>query len=241
MQDNLTKKGYIKMNTQITKAFLEYDTVREFRDYFSEQAAQFEQLMMMYNCAIKELKTKLDILNEELSLTTKRNPIEFITYRIKKPESIANKLRKRGHPVTVESIIANLNDVAGIRVICPFIDDIYAIANMLTLQDDIILIEEKDYIKNPKENGYRSLHLITEVPVFFSNHKRMLRVEVQIRTIAMDFWASLDSQLKYKKELANADEVGQELKECADIISQTDMRMLEIKDRIYGKSASSIE
>lgn len=223
------------MDTQINRTFLGYDTIREFKDYFLEEAEDFEQLIMMYNCAIKELKTKLDILNEELSLTTKRNPIEFITYRIKKPESIASKLKKRCHPVTVESIRENLNDVAGIRVICPFIDDIYAIANMLTIQDDIILVEEKDYIKIPKENGYRSLHLILEVPVFFSNHKRFLRVEVQIRTIAMDFWASLDNQLKYKKELENADEVGQELKECADIISQTDWRMLDIKNRIYSK------
>lgn len=221
------------MDTQITRAFFEYDTVKD-KHFFLEQSAQFEQLMMMYNCAIKELKTKLDILNEELSVTTKRNPIEFITYRIKKPESIANKLKKRGFPVTVESITANLNDVAGIRVICPFIDDIYSVAQMLTAQDDIVVVEEKDYIKNPKENGYRSLHLITEVPVFFSNHKRMMRVELQIRTIAMDFWASLENQLKYKKEteLENAEEVGKELKECADIISQTDMRMLEIKNRI---------
>ncbi|MFV0517170.1 MAG: GTP pyrophosphokinase family protein [Aminipila sp.] len=227
------------MNTQINRAFFGYDTVNEFKNYFFiDQAAEFEQLIMMYNCAIKELKTRLDILNEELSLTTKQNPIEFITYRIKKPESIANKLKKRGHPVTVESISKNLNDVAGIRVICPFIDDIYEIAKMLTIQDDIILIEEKDYIQNPKENGYRSLHLIVEVPVFFSNHKRFIRVEVQIRTIAMDFWASLDSQLKYKKQLDNAEEVGQELRECADIISQTDWRMLEIKNRIYDKEES---
>ncbi|MBN7774523.1 GTP pyrophosphokinase [Clostridium aminobutyricum] len=222
------------MNTQITKAFLGYDTVNRFQDYFLPQSTQFQQLMMMYNCAIKEVKTKLDILNEELSITTKRTPIEFITYRIKKPESIANKLEKLGYPITVDSIVENLNDVAGVRVICPFIGDIYDVAKMLTAQDDIFLITEKDYIKHPKPNGYRSLHLIIETPVFFSNHKRMMRVEVQIRTIAMDFWASLDSQLKYKKELQNAEEVGLELKECADIISQTDVRMQEIKERIYS-------
>jgi putative GTP pyrophosphokinase len=221
------------MNTQITRTFLEYDTVKELQGYFLEQSSQFQQLIMMYNCAIKEVKTKLDILNEELSVTAKRTPIEFITYRIKKPESIVKKLEKQGCPVTVESISENLNDVAGIRVVCSFIGDMYDIARMLTMQDDIVLIQEKDYIKNPKPNGYRSLHLIIETPVFFSNHKKIMRVEVQIRTIAMDFWASLDSQLKYKKELENADEVGTELKECADIISQTDVRMQEIKERIY--------
>lgn len=221
------------MKTQIIRAFLQNEPVHGFQDYFLSQSAQFQQLMMMYNCAIKEVKTKLDILNEELSITTKRTPIEFITYRIKKTESIAKKLEKLDCPVTVESILENLNDVAGVRVICPFIGDIYDVARMLTAQDDIFLITEKDYIKNPKPNGYRSLHLIIETPVFFSNHKRMMRVEVQIRTIAMDFWASLDSQLKYKKELQNADEVGLELKECADIISQTDVRMQEIKERIY--------
>lgn len=221
------------MDTQINRTFFESDNIGE-NEYFADQVVQFQQLIMMYNCAIKELKTKLDVLNEEMSLTRDRNPIEFVTYRIKKPSSIAKKLKKLGHPITVASIFENLHDVAGIRVICPFIDDIYTVANMLIAQDDIHLIEQKDYIKHPKENGYRSLHLIVEIPVFFSNHKKLMQVEIQIRTIAMDFWASLDSQLKYKKELANADEVGRELKECADIIAQTDMRMLGIKNRITG-------
>lgn len=221
------------MNKQINRAFFESDAVGD-TEFFKDQMSQFQQLIMMYNCAIKELKTKLDVLNEEMSLTRERNPIEFITYRIKKPASIAKKLKKLGHPVTVSSIFENLHDVAGIRVICPFIDDIYSVANMLIAQDDIYLLAQKDYIKNPKPNGYRSLHLIVEIPVFFSNHKKLMQVEIQIRTIAMDFWASLDSQLKYKKELENAEEVGKELKECADIIAQTDMRMLGIKNRITG-------
>ncbi len=201
---------------------------------FPSSDLEFEELIMMYSCAIKKLKTKLDILNKELSLRRERNPIEFITYRIKKPESILSKLARRYLPISLESIQNNLNDVAGIRVICPFIDDIYEIAEMLKAQDDVYLLEEKDYIKNPKGNGYRSLHLIVETPIFFSKKKEVVRVEVQIRTIAMDFWASLDSQLKYKKEIENAEAVSQELKECADIIAETDKRMLDIKNSIYS-------
>ena len=158
----------------------------------------FDSLMTKYRCAIREVTTKLEVLNDELSLPTKRNPIESIHSRIKRPASIAQKLRDKNKPVTIESISENLNDVAGIRVICPFIDDIYEVARMLTVQDDIKVIEVKDYIKNPKPNGYRSLHLIVEIPVFFSQYKQQMRVEVQIRTVAMDFWASLEHQNKYK-------------------------------------------
>lgn len=207
---------------------------RDVSSNFPTANVEFEHMIMTYSCAIKELKTKLDILNKELSFKRERNPIEFITYRIKTADSIISKLTRRNLEKSIASIQKNLNDVAGIRVICPFIDDIYEIADMLTSQDDVFLIEEKDYIKNPKPNGYRSLHLIVETPVFFSKEKKNVRVEVQIRTIAMDFWASLDSQLKYKKEIENAEEVSRELKECADIISETDKRMLEIKNRIYA-------
>ena len=181
------------------------------------------------------MRTKLEVLNDELNIHHKRNPIEFITSRIKRPISIVEKLKRYGVPISVESVEQNLNDVAGVRVICPFIDDIYAVADMLLRQDDITLLKKKDYIQNPKENGYRSLHLIVEIPVFFSNQKRPMRVEVQIRTIAMDFWASLDHQLKYKKELSNAAEIGEELKQCADVIAQTDKKMLEIRQQIEAQ------
>lgn len=194
--------------------------------------------MMMYNCAIREVRTKLEVLNDELSIRNSRNPIEFIESRIKRPLSIVDKLKRYGEPVNVESIERSLNDVAGIRVICPFIDDIYSVADMLLSQDDITLIKKKDYIENPKPNGYRSLHLILEVPVFFSNQKKPMRVEVQIRTIAMDFWSSVDHQLKYKHDVPNADELSAQLKECADIISQTDMRMLAIKNQLYSSEPS---
>ena len=179
---------------------------------FIDQEMKFREMMMMYSCAIKEVKTKLQVLNDELSITRKRNPIEFIKSRIKQPTSIASKLKRKGCPVTVESAMDVLSDVAGVRVICAFIDDIYKVADMLTAQDDIELIKRKDYIKNPKMNGYRSLHLIVEVPVFFSDHKELMRVEVQIRTIAMDFWASLEHQLKYKKDIDDAENIMYELR-----------------------------
>lgn len=205
-------------------------------EIFINQTLQFQELMMMYNCVIKEVQTKLEILNTELAVRYKRNPIEFISARIKKPASISKKLQKKGIPITVENIEKTLNDVAGIRVICSFVDDIYEIASMLVRQDDVVLIEQKDYINDPKENGYRSLHLILEVPVFFSDQKKMIRVEVQIRTIAMDFWASLEHQLRYKQIINNEEEITSELKECADIIADTDIRMLQIRNKIQENS-----
>ena len=179
-----------------------------------------------------QIKTKLQVLNDELSIKRQRNPIEFIKTRVKQPDSIASKLRRKGYPVTVQSVFENLSDVAGVRVICAFIDDIYKVADMLTAQDDIELIKRKDYIKNPKMNGYRSLHLIIEVPVFFSDHKEQIRVEVQIRTIAMDFWASLEHQLKYKKDIDDAESIMYELRACADVINRTDYHMQSLRDRI---------
>lgn len=200
--------------------------------YSFDQETEFRQMMMMYSCAIKEIKTKLQVLNDELSIKRQRNPIEFIKTRVKQPDSIASKLRRKGYPVTVQSVFENLSDVAGVRVICAFIDDIYKVADMLTAQDDIELIKRKDYIKNPKMNGYRSLHLIIEVPVFFSDHKEQIRVEVQIRTIAMDFWASLEHQLKYKKDIDDAESIMYELRACADVINRTDYHMQSLRDRI---------
>ena len=203
---------------------------------FIDQEMKFREMMMMYSCAIKEVKTKLQVLNDELSITRKRNPIEFIKSRIKQPTSIASKLKRKGCPVTVESAMDVLSDVAGGRGICAFIDDIYKVADMLTAQDDIELIKRKDYIKNPKMNGYRSLHLIVEVPVFFSDHKELMRVEVQIRTIAMDFWASLEHQLKYKKDIDDAENIMYELRACADVINRTDYHMQSLRDRIVENS-----
>ena len=199
---------------------------------FRHQEDELIKMMMIYNCAIRRVKTKFQVLNDELSITRQRNPIEFIKSRIKQPKSISSKLKRKGLPVTVESVMKNLSDVAGIRVICAFIDDIYKVADMFTAQDDIELIKRKDYIKHPKMNGYRSLHLIVEVPVFFSDHKEEVRVEVQIRTIAMDFWASLEHQLKYKKDIDDAENIIYELRACADVINRTDYHMQSLRDRI---------
>lgn len=196
----------------------------------------FHELMTHYYCAIREITTKLEILNDELSLKSKHSPIEDIRSRVKSPQSIAEKLQKKGLELTTANIVLNLDDVAGIRVICSFVDDIFDIAKMLASQDDVTLIESKNYIKFPKDNGYRSLHLIVEIPIYLSGGKKPMRVEVQIRTIAMDFWASLEHQLKYKKNIPDAEKISQELKECADIISATDLRMQDIRNKLNADS-----
>lgn len=204
-----------------------------------EEISNFQELMMMYHSAIREVTTKLEILNDELSLNKKNNPIQFIKSRIKKPLSIMNKLQKLEKEISVESIMTSLNDVAGIRVISSFIDDVYKIADMLVKQDDIVLIDVKDYIKNPKPNGYRSYHLIIEVPVFFSEKKQWVRVEIQIRTVAMDFWASLEHQVKYKKDIEDTKSIEEELKQCADTIASTDLQMMNIRNRLENNTNKS--
>lgn len=197
-----------------------------------EQIVNFRELMVMYNSAIREVTTKLEILNDELSMDGRNNPIQFVKSRVKKPLSIVNKLKRLEKEINIDSIMNCLDDVAGIRVICSFIDDVYKIAEMLTRQDDIVLIEAKDYIENPKPNGYRSYHLIIEVPVFFSDKKQWVRVEIQIRTVAMDFWASLEHQLKYKSDIEDSEEIEDKLKKCADTIANTDIEMMSIRNQI---------
>lgn len=205
-----------------------------------KEAKLFMELMMECKCALMEIETKLNVLNAEFALKYNRNPFESIKSRIKSPTSIVEKLKRKGFPLTVESMENNLFDIAGIRVICSFVDDIYAIAALLVQQDDITLLEAKDYIKSPKENGYRSLHLILEVPVFLAEEKKPMKVEVQFRTIAMDFWASLEHKLKYKKDISDAKEIFEELQECADIISDMDLRMQEIRNRIEEKRDKTV-
>lgn len=205
-----------------------------------EQTRPFAELMMRYKCAMLEVKTKFDVLNTQLSLENDRNPFESINCRIKTVASIIEKLDRKGFELTAESIEKNLNDVAGIRVICSFLDDIYLLADRLCSQDDVRLIERKDYIKNPKPNGYRSLHLIVEIPIFLMDEKKFMRVEVQFRTIAMDFWASLEHKLKYKKNIeTDLQEISAELKTCAEEISRLDNKMQEIHNKI-NKNAEQI-
>lgn len=194
--------------------------------------AEFKQFITMYNSAIKEVRTKFEILNDDLSLDIERNPIEMIKTRMKSAESIISKLDRRGFEHTVEAIENNIYDIAGVRVICSFVEDIYHVAEMFVSQDDVKLIEIKDYIKNPKENGYRSYHMIVEVPVFFASCTKRMKVEVQFRTIAMDFWASLEHKMRYKKDIENTAEIQQELKECAAVIASTDFKMQEINKTI---------
>lgn len=218
------------------KHYLERLLDPEDRDML-EKEERFTQIMMMYSCAIREVQTKLEVLNDDLKSRYQRNPIHSIKSRIKKPVSLAKKLEKKGLTVCVDSIQGNINDVAGVRVICSFVDDIYTIAEMLTSQTDITLIRQKDYIENPKPNGYRSLHLIVEIPVFFADKMREMRVEVQIRTIAMDYWASLDHQLRYKKDDMEEEyrrEIEERLKRCADLLTETDTEMLNIRKNIFG-------
>ena len=202
---------------------------------FINNAAKFGDLMMMYRCAIREVQTKLEVLDDEFSVENKRNPISFIKTRIKNPQSIYNKLQKMGYEFTAENIQEQLNDVAGVRVVCAFIDDIYTIANLIAEQDDIKVIKIKDYIKNPKPNGYRSYHMIVEIPVFFSKGKTPMRVELQIRTNGMDFWATLEHQLRYKKgieDLPGYEEISKELLLSAQAVIETDNEMQRIKNKI---------
>ena len=195
-------------------------------------APKFKELIMQYECAIMEVSTKLNVLNNEFSHLHQRNPIETIKTRIKSTSSIIEKIHRKDLPQTWETLENRITDIAGIRVICPFPDDIYIVAKLLAEQDDIVVVEEKDYIKNPKPNGYRSLHLIIQIPIFLASGKKNMNVEVQLRTIAMDFWASLDHKMRYKKDLSNSEEIATELRECADIITGMDLKMQNIRKKI---------
>lgn len=190
----------------------------------------FRTLMAYYRCAIMEIETKLNVLNEQFSLQYDREPISVIKTRLKKLESIKDKLEKSNLPLTVESMEENLNDIAGVRVICSFTEDVYMIADSLLSQDDVELISKKDYIANPKPNGYRSLHLIVTVPIFLANEKRIMKVEIQLRTIAMDSWAALEHQIRYKKDVEFTDEMAAELYHCAQISAELDTKMDRLKN-----------
>lgn len=223
------------MFKKISGIFLKEKVINEdLLDEIQKDMMPINELMAYYRCAIMEVETKFNVLNEELSLQYDRNPIESIKSRLKSPDSIIKKLTRKSIPFSLESIEENINDVAGIRVICSFPEDIYMIADCLLNQDDIKLIEKKDYIKDPKESGYRSLHLIIEVPIFLKDEKKSMKVEVQIRTIAMDFWASLEHKLRYKKNICS-DEMEileKELLECSEISASLDKKMEAIRKRI---------
>lgn len=204
----------------------------ELLGYMKDNVFELQRLMSYYRCAIMEIETKFKVLDEEYSLQHDRNPINSIKSRLKKFPSIVEKMERKGYELTAESIEQNLNDVAGIRVICSFEEDVYTLADALLRQDDITLIRKKDYIQNPKDNGYRSLHLIVSVPIFLGNEKRIMKVEIQLRTIAMDCWASLEHQLRYKKNIKSSREIEQELIECAQLSFELDERMDKLRDSI---------
>lgn len=191
-------------------------------------AEQYSQIMFFYEAGIRQITAKLEILNREFQTCNDRNPIESINSRVKSPESIKEKMIRQKVPLTISGMIENIMDIAGVRVVCPFISDVYHIAGLLLKQGDIEKIRIKDYIRKPKPNGYRSLHLIVMVMVYFSDHKCEVPVEIQLRTIAMEFWASLEHQLRYKKNRKFTEEMQEQLRECAEIVNQADEHMQEL-------------
>ena len=189
-------------------------------------------MMLLYNSALKEVGTKLEILNDEFQHIHQYNPIEHIKSRIKTPESIVKKLKKRGHESTIDNMVEYVNDIAGIRIICSFTSDIYRIAEMLRNQNDLKVISVKDYIANPKPSGYKSFHMIVSVPIYLSDSVVDTKVEIQIRTVAMDFWASLEHKMNYKFESNAPEHIRQELYECAQMVSVLDEKMLSLNEEI---------
>ena len=218
---------------QLAKILNDDESMRKAKESIQESLFKLRSLMSCYQCALMEVETKFKVLNERFSLDHERNPIDMIKTRIKSPESIREKLIRKKLPVEPNSL-AKLDDIAGVRVICSFVDDIYMLADCLLQQDDIKLICKKDYIKEPKENGYRSLHLIVETPVFLESGKHLMRVEVQLRTIAMEFWANLEHRLRYKKNLSQEINLltQQELLLCAKQSAELDDRMQKLKSLI---------
>lgn len=201
-------------------------------EWFQQCSMEFTVLMSYYKCALMEIETKFNVLNVEYSMQYDRNPFNSIKSRLKKLDSILNKLQKQGHELTVAAMEEHINDIAGLRVVCKFQDDVYVLADALLKQDDIVLIEKKDYIANPKKNGYRSLHLIVGVPIFLANEKRIMKVEVQLRTIAMDSWASLEHQLRYKKNVLFTHDMEKKLQKCAELSAELDSRMQALREMV---------
>ena len=218
---------------RLAKAIAKRIPEKEIKKWIQENALPYKEMMTYYQCAIMEVETKFKVMNEEFSLQYDRNPIETIKSRLKSVESIVEKLSRRNLVPTIEVIEQNITDIAGVRIICSYEKDIYMIAEALLRQDDVKLVEKKDYIQNPKANGYRSLHLIVETPIFLYETKKYMKVEVQLRTISMDCWASLEHKIKYKKDLPEkvAEELEVELFECAQLSKELDVKMEAIQQK----------
>ncbi len=217
---------------EIIRQQLEMAFTADVLEWGKDYMQRFTKLMAYYRCAMMEIETKLNVLNEEFSLQYDRNPINSIKTRLKSSGSMREKLEKKGLPLSISAIETNLADVAGVRVICSFPKDVYTISEALLKQDDIQLVEMKDYIKNPKPNGYRSLHLIVTVPIFLAHEKKLMKVEIQLRTIAMDSWASLEHQLRYKKDYEFTEEMKAELLHCANLSAELDSRMDSLRSKV---------
>ena len=207
----------------------------------SEDVDSWETLMFLYNSALKEVGTKLDILNDEFVHIHKYNPIEYIKKRIKTPESIVKKLKRDGYDVTVENMVNYINDIAGIRIVCSFTSDIYRLAEMIGKQNDLTVVSIKDYIKHPKVSGYKSFPMHVTIPIFLSDRVVDTKVEIQIRTIAMDFWASLEHKIYYKFEGNAPDYISRDLRACAEIVSDLDAKMLQLNEAILEEKAKQEE
>jgi putative GTP pyrophosphokinase len=208
--------------------------IRNFEDVDS-----WETLMFLYNAALKEIGTKIDILNDEFQHIHRYNPIEHVKSRIKKPESIVKKLKKNGYESSIENMVKYVNDIAGIRITCSFTSDIYRIADMIAKQSDLKILALKDYMKHPKESGYQSYHMLVTVPIFLSDSVVDTKVEIQIRTVAQDFWASLEHKIYYKFEGNAPDFISEELRECAKIVAQLDAKMLSLNESIKKVEANA--
>lgn len=200
----------------------------------NSEVDSWKEAILIYNSALKEVSTKLEILNDEFQLVHKYNPIEHIKSRIKTSESIVKKLKKHGYESTIENMVKYVNDIAGVRVICSFTSDIYEIAQMIANQNDIHVISVKDYIANPKESGYQSYHMIVSVPIYFSDRNVNAKVEIQIRTVAMDFWATLEHKINYKFEKDIPADIQKELIECAKMTATLDDRMMHLNERVQA-------
>lgn len=229
------------MPQNLSRTSLTRDALLSQANGLLDTVLDFKGMMMEYSCAMREIQTKLEILGTEFAVKQSRNPISSIHTRLKSQTSIMEKMSRLHIPITRQNIEENLFDIAGLRVICAYIDDIYLIADALSARDDITVIQKKDYIQNPKPNGYRSLHLIVSIPVYFSDHVKNINAEIQIRTIAMDFWASLEHGIKYKKNAPDAEKIIKGLKECADVIAVTDERMMELRKQMDQTVSSRSE
>lgn len=213
----------------------------EAKDLFTDDAEGWETMIFLFNAAIKEVGTKVEILRDEFTHIHNYNPIEYIKTRIKSPESICKKLRRQGYDTTLSDMVEQLHDIAGIRIVCSFTSDIYKMADMIGRQNDLTVLSVKDYIKKPKASGYKSYHMIVTVPIFLSDKVVDTKVEIQIRTIAMDFWASLEHKIYYKFEGEAPDYISRDLRECSEIVSMLDNKMLQLNRAINASANKNPE